>query len=352
MKLKFFNCLTALCLLCSIVLCSCGASGVKNKYSTHSFEYFDTVSTITGYECTEEEFDAVAEEVLTLLGEYHRLYTIYHRFDGLENLCTINELVDGHHRTVKVDIRIIDMLLYAREMYYKTDGMLNVAMGSVLSLWHDYRTIGMDDPSTATLPPEDKLLEAAEHCDIEKMIIDVAESTVTLTDPEMKLDVGAIAKGYATEQIAKHLESKGVSGYVLNIGGNVRAVGAKPDGEAWTVGVENPQGEDYLSYLKLTEESVVTSGSHQRYYLVDGKRYHHIIHPGTLMPAEGFISVSIVCKDSALGDALSTSLFCMSLEDGLTLVESIGNAEALWLSEDGSVTTSEGWNAYAADQNK
>lgn len=309
-------------------------------------DYFDTVTTIVGYENTEEEFNAVADEILALLGEYHELYTIYHRFDGLENLCTINDLTDGEHRTVTVDKRIIDMLLYARDMYDTTGGVVNVAMGSVLSLWHNYRAIGMDDPANASLPPMEKLKSAAEHTDISKLVIDRNNSTVTLTDPLMKLDVGAVAKGYATEQIARYLEERGITGYVLNVGGNIRAVGGKADGTPWTVGIENPLGEDYLAYLEISDKSVVTSGSYQRFYYVDGKPYHHIIHPDTLMPAEGFVSVSVVCEDSGFGDALSTALFCMTQEEGLSLVESLPDVEAMWVTDNGEMTVSSGWNNY------
>lgn len=306
-------------------------------------DYFDTVITITGYEHTEDEFNEVADEALELLGEYHRLYTIYHRFDGMENLCTINELVDGSHRTVTVDRRIIDMLLYAKEMYSVTDGMMNVAMGSVLSLWHDYRTIGRDDPTMASLPPIDKLKLASGHTDITKLIIDEQACTVTLTDPDMSLDVGAIAKGYATEQVARHLEEKGITGYVLNVGGNVRTIGAKPDGSSWTVGIENPDGGDYLAYLELKGQSLVTSGSYQRFYYVDGEPYHHIIHPDTLMPAEGYLSVSVICADSGMADSLSTALFCMPIESGMALVETLTGVEAMWVDEDRVQTVSSGW---------
>ncbi len=312
-------------------------------------DYFDTVITVVGYERTKEEFDAVADEILAELGEYHRLYSIYHRFEGLENLCTINELVDGEHRTVKVDRRIIDMLLYSAEIYEKTDGIVNIAMGSVLSLWHSYRNLGMDDPANATLPPMEKLLAAAEHTDIYDIVIDEENLTVTLTDPLMKLDVGAIAKGYATECVARSLEERGIDGYVLNVGGNVRAIGAKPSGEKWTVGIEDPNGGEYLAYLELEGQSVVTSGSYQRYYYVDGKPYHHIIHPDTLMPAEGFTSVSVVCRDSGLGDALSTALFCLTLTDGLAFVEGTPEAEAMWVSQDGTITVSSGWNEYVKE---
>ncbi len=347
MKKQTYCRFISLCLLLCLLLPSCAAAPQKEKYSTYSMDYFDTVTTIMGYEETKEEFDAVANEILSLLSEYHRLYSIYHRFDGMENLCTLNELVDGAHRTVTVDRRIIDMLLYAKEMYTLTNGTVNVAMGSVLSLWHDYRTLGKDNPTQASLPPMEHLVAASEHTDISKLIIDVKNSTVTLADPLMKLDVGAIAKGYAVERVARSLEERGITGYVLNVGGNVRTIGSKPDSNKWTVGIENPLGEEYLAYLSLNDgQSVVTSGSYQRFYYVDGKPYHHIIHPDTLMPAEGFLSVSVLCKDSGLGDALSTALFCLTQEEGLALVESIPETEAMWITEDGNKTVSSGWNKY------
>lgn len=270
-------------------------------------------------------------------------------FDGMENLCTVNELTDGMHRTVKVDRRIIDMLLYAKQMYTLTDGMMNIAMGSVLSLWHNYRTVGRDNPDKAQLPPSELLRTASGHTDINNLLIDEVNSTVTLTDRQMKLDVGAVAKGYATECIASYLEKNGISGYVLNIGGNVRTVGAKPDGEPWTVGVESADGNGYLAYLSLSGQSVVTSGSYQRYYTVDGKHYHHIIHPDTLMPAEGYLSVSVVCNNSGLGDALSTALFCMPQNKGLELVESLDGVEAMWVDENGAQCFSSGWSLYTKD---
>ena len=346
--------LIAFCLCATLVLgCSaCGTTNPKNpeytKYSAYAFDYFDTATVITGYAESQEAFDSIANEALALLGEYHQLYNIYLRYDGVTNLCTVNELKDGKHNTVTVDQKIIDMLLFAREMYDKTGGMTNVAMGSVLKLWHDYRTLGMDDPSDASLPPMDKLTEASQHVDITNMVIDEQNRTVTLTDPKMRLDVGAVAKGYATEQVARWLEAQGVSGWLLNVGGNVRAVGKKPDGSLWMAGLENPDedAKDYLAYLQLESEALVTSGSYQRYYIVDGKSYHHIIHPDTLMPSEGYLSVSVICPDSGMGDALSTALFCMPLEDGKALVESMEGVEALWLTTDGVQTTTSGWHKY------
>ena len=344
---KTFSLFIAILLLFqSFLLSSCGKA--KEKYSEYSFDFFDTVTTVTGYAESKEEFDEVSAYVLAELRDYHRLFDIYKRYDGIENLCTVNELVGGVHRTVKVDARIIDMLTYAKEMYEKTGGKVNVAMGSVLSIWHEYRSEGIDEPWAAKLPPMDKLMAAAEHTDINSLVIDKENGTVTLTDPEARLDVGAIAKGYAVEMVAQGLEKKGITGYVLNVGGNVRTVGAKADGKPWTVGVENPMEDEskpYIAYLGLSGQALVTSGSYQRYYVVDGRRYHHIIDPATLMPSEGFLSVSILCKSSAMGDALSTALFCMDLESGKALIESIEGAEAMWVLAGGETVRTGGFPA-------
>lgn len=339
-------------LLLTLLLSSCNGTPQETKFTEYSLDYFDTATTITGYAPDRETFDAICGDILAQLAEYHKLYTIYHRYDGMENLCTINELENGIHRTVTVDPRIVDMLLYAKEMYAKTNGKLNIAMGSVLSIWHDYRTAGLDDPSNAELPPMEVLSEAALHTNINDLIIDADACTVWLADPFMTLDVGAIAKGYAVEMTARMLEERGISGFVINVGGNVRTVGTKPDGELWLAGIENPvpdAEEPYVAYLGLAGESIVTSGSYQRFYIVDGKNYHHIIDAETLLPADRYLSVSIVCKDSALGDALSTALFCMPPEDGLALIESIPDAEALWIMTDESRQQSSGFASYLTE---
>ena len=116
MAKKFFSViLSALIIAQCTLLCSC--SKLLNKYSEYSFEYFDTVTTVTGYEKSKEEFDAVCAEVMAQLGRYHKLFNIYLRYEGMENLCTVNELVNGAHRTVKVDCCIIEMLNYCKELY-------------------------------------------------------------------------------------------------------------------------------------------------------------------------------------------------------------------------------------------
>ena len=336
---------------CAVVSClACASCGRKRqKYSAHTFAYFDTVTTVSGYAESQEAFDAVCADIFDMLGEYHRLFNVYERYEGMENLCTVNALENGAHETVQVDGRIIDLLLYAKEMCEKTNGAVNIAMGSVLSIWHEYREEGLRDPANASLPPTERLIEASAHTDIHRVSIDTESHSVTLTDPEMLLDVGAVAKGYAVEMVAQELEKQNISGYVLNVGGNVRTVGLKADGSKWTVGIENPTesaDEPYAAYLSLAGGSVVTSGSYQRYYNVDGKRYHHIIDPETLFPAQAYLSVSVVCESSALGDALSTALFCMSLEDGNALVASLDGAEAMWILPNGEKRYSDGFSDY------
>ena len=132
---------------------------------------------------------------------------------------------------------------------------------------------------------------------------------------------------------------------MLNVGGNVRTVGAKADGSEWLVGIENPLGdssEPYTEYIRLAGESVVTSGSYQRYYVVDGKRYHHIIDPNTLYPSEYWRSVTILCADSGLADALSTALFLRPLEEGQRLLDAC-ESYAMWIDADGEMFYSEGF---------
>ena len=354
MKRRLLSALLALVMLFSLpMLSACNGLGdrgrKKQKFSESSLDLFDTVTTVTGYEVKEETFKNICGEMLSMLGEYHKLFDIYEKYEGVENLCTVNEVKDGAHREVTVDSRTIDMLLYAKEMYDVTDGKMNIAMGSVLSIWHDYRTAGIDNPPEAELPPMEALLAAAEHIDINDVIIDKERSTVFLADPEMTLDVGAIAKGYAVEMVAREFESRGVTGYVLNVGGNVRTIGTKPDGGRWIVGIENPANDEakpFLEYLSLSGEALVTSGAYQRFYTVGDKEYHHIIDAETLMPADIYTSVSVVCRDSGKADALSTALFCMPIEEALALVESLDGVEAMLLLKDGTKQKSSGFDAF------
>lgn len=333
-------------------LSACSAGKEKQRYSKAYLEFFDTVTQIIGYEEDEETFSRNCEKVYSLLEEYHQLTDIYHSYEGVNNVRTINR--SAGVEPVKVDEKLIDLLEFSKEMCRVTGGACNIAMGSVLSIWHKYREAGINDPESAELPPMKDLTEAAQHCDIDHLIIDRDAGTVFLDDPEMSLDMGAAAKGYAVERAAELLMNEGVtSGYTLNIGGNVRTIGTKADGSDWAAGIQNPDTEDeenpYIVRLKLNGMSLVTSGNYQRYYEVNGVRYHHIIDPVTLMPLNNFASVSILCNDSGKADALSTALFNMTIGDGKSLLANIGGIEAIWVLPDGSYECTDGFSELIID---
>ncbi len=344
---KCISGLIVLCLVFSSVFSfsSCNAS-ILTRYDVKYFDYFDTVTTIIGWEESQEDFNKVCREIKTELDFYNKLYTIYLSFDDVNNACTINQLTDGAHNVVEVDEALIDLLSFCKEMYNKTNGKVNIAMGSVLSIWHKYRENGKKNPEKATLPDINELKSASENTDINDIIIDEENNTVFLNDPNMTLDLGAIAKGYAVEKVAEYLISKGITGYCLNVGGNTRVIGDS-NGDPWKVGIEDPSGnDDYVEILNIQNKSVVTSGNYQRFYKVKGKNYHHIIDPETLMPGEKYTSVSIVTEDSGYADALSTMLFLTDFEEGFEFVENTDDLEALWILPDGEVKYSSGFKNY------
>lgn len=325
-------------LLCGCAAAPAGEEGGQKRYEASFLTLFDTVTTMVGYADSQETFTAQAQQIHDELLEYHQLYDIYNDYDGMNNLKTVND--NAGIAPVEVDARILDMLEFSKELYEKTGGRVNVAMGGVLSLWHDAREAGIEDPANAYLPDQDALEEAARHADWSNVVIDEEAGTVYLADPDMSLDVGAIAKGYAVERVCETAPA----GMLISVGGNVRATGPKPDGSPWVVGIENPDGGDFLHTLYVEDSSVVTSGDYQRYYLVDGQRYHHIIDPDTLYPATRWRSVSILCADSGIADGLSTALFTLSQEDGQKLLDAF-DAEALWMTQDGELLYSPGFQA-------
>ena len=281
-----------------------------------------------------------------VLERFHRASDIYHEYAGTVNACTVNRMAG--QGPVRAAPELVELLDFSREVHDLTDGKCSTAMGAVLSIWHDCREAALAGDA-ARVPGMDELREAMAHCRIEDMIVDETAGTVELRDPLMRLDLGAVAKGYAAEKAAQALEEAGFSGYALNLGGNVRTVGKKPGGEDWIAGVQEPAegGESaYRLRVSLSDAALVTSGSYQRFYQVDGVRYHHIISPDTLFPKNDFLSVTIRCADSGLADALSTAVFNMDLPEGTTFVNGLDGVEACWILADGSVRTTEGFEKF------
>ena len=336
--MKRFLCLLLACAL----LCGCAAAGNETERKTYEATFltlFDTVTVIKGAADSKEAFTEIAYAIRDELQVYHQLFDIYNDYEGITNLKTVNDMAG--QAPVKVDRRIIELLLDCRVYYELTGGMVNVAMGSVLKLWHNARNAGINDPANARLPDMDQLTEASLYADIEAIMIDEEASTVYIADPKVQLDVGAVAKGWSAQRVAENAPE----GLLISVGGNVCATGPKDEkGTPWVVGVQNPAGDNYLHTIYVTQESVVTSGDYQRCYVVDGNLYHHIIDPTTLLPGTYWRSVTIVCADSGLADALSTALFLLPLEEGKLLAEKSG-ADAMWVDADGSQYYTEGFQA-------
>lgn len=321
-----------------------------DQYKKYYIDAFDTSTQIIGYGDSEETFTEQANKLNQELIRYHKMYNIYNSYEGINNLRTINAYAGKE--PVKVDKEIIDLLKFSIELYHKTDGEINIAMGKVLRIWHDYRTEGINDPSNASLPPMDLLKEASKHCNINDIIINEDESTVYLADPEMSLDVGSIGKGYAVQRVAEYAKELGYNNLVINCGGNTITIGPRNDGSDWKLGIQNPDldaAEQMLKKVELSDKCLVTSGDYQRYYTVDGVEYCHIIDPDTLMPPNYFSGVTIISNDSGLADALSTALFNMPYEDGLVLINSIDGAEAIWVCKDGTIKYSENFEKYIVE---
>ena len=347
--------LLILCFCLSLsVFSSCKDTQNKEKeYTTRSktvsYAHFNTVSTLSSYgDVTEEEFDGYVKTVDEMLEYYHKLFDIYYEYTGVNNIKTINQ--NAGKSPVAVDEELIVFLEYCKEMHTLTGGKTNVMFGSVLSIWHNARELADENAGyldESLLPSRADLAEAAKHTSIDLLVINKDEKTVYISDPLASLDVGAIAKGYAATKIAEKLKSLGADSMALNAGGNIVTIGVKPNGDQWVTGITNPDKTTFNSLIckvKMGETALVTSGDYERYFVSGNKNYHHIIDPDTLMPASYFASVSIFTPDSGLADALSTALFCMSYEDGLALIQSIGGVEALWIYHDGTMKMTNGVN--------
>ena len=330
--------LCALVLTLSLLLSGCAGAGEEQKqYSATFLTVFDTVTTILGRDSSEAAFTEKAQAVHDELLRYHQLFDIYNEYEGLNNLKTVN---DHPGEAVSVDKAIVDMLLDCKAYYELTGGRVNAAMGSVLRLWHEAREDGLNDFANAYLPDGEALAQAAEHADWDDVLIDEEKLTVTIADPGLRLDVGAIAKGWSVQRAAETAPE----GLLISVGGNVCATGPKDStGTPWVVGVQDPDGgENYLHTLYLTRGSMVTSGDYQRAYMVDGELYHHIIDPDTLYPGSLWRAVTVVCPDSGLADALSTALFLLPMEEGQKLLD-VCESTAMWVDAEGNMYYSTGF---------
>ena len=226
-----------------------------------------------------------------------------------------------------------DLLGAALDLCERTGGALDISTYPVLRAW------GFTTGEYAVPSGEDisALLPLVDYTRIE------LDGDAVLLPPGMEIDLGSVAKGYAGDQLSRLLRENGVTSALLDLGGNIQAVGARPDGSPWRVGIRNPAGEGNLGVVEVDNQAVITSGGYERYFEEDGVRYWHILDPKTGAPARsGLVSVTVVGDDGLMCDGLSTALFVLGREKAVEHWRRHRDFEAVLVSEDGSVTITPG----------
>ena len=347
-RAKIILIMLILCIALSACMSQAASSQpVYYRYRIMFFGMFDTVVEVLGNARTQEDFNYFTQIIHGRLEELHRLFDIYNQYDGINNLKTIN--INAGIQPVEVSQDIIDLLLLAKEGYQITGGLFNVAMGSVLAIWHDYRDFGRRHPDLAVLPDMDKLLEASLLTNIDDVVIDEENSTVFLRQPGMSLDVGAIAKAFAAEDAAFLARDRGFSSFLLNAGGQIVVVGEPQDTEAvrWGIAIQDPElsiadTRNRIDTIFLNSMSVSSSGGYIRHYIVNDESFGHIIDPRSLMPPTLHRAVTVIHECGSMSDIISTALFMLTIDEGKELLRQTGG-DAIWVGMNGELTATDGY---------
>jgi thiamine biosynthesis lipoprotein len=322
------------CMFCCLFT-GCGA---EKKVSKSGF-YFDTIITITLYGTNDESY---INDCFSLAGEYED------KFSNTVEDSEISEINAAGGEYVTVSDETIELLNYGIEYGNVSDGLFDLTIGGVSDLW-DFSDIAEnleseDNEADASVIPSDSKIKAAlSHVDYKN--IDISGNKVRLLDPDSRIDVGGIAKGYIADKMREFLNEKGITTGVISLGGNVLTLGEKADDEVYTIGIQKPFAETgtALATIKLKDASVVSSGIYERYYRVDGEIYHHILDTGTGYPVENDLwQVTVISTRSMDGDALSTTCFALGLSDGMELIENTDGIEAIFVTDDGELHLSSG----------
>ena len=319
----------ALAGICLMMLSGCSRAEAK-KQSAVGF-YLDTVITLTAY----VEDVGVLQDALEECGRYEKMLS--RTIEG-SDVWRINH-AQGQPVQVSEDTRII--LETARQVSDLSNGAFDVTIAPVSTQW-DFTS------GAAVLPDAEALEQAAALVDYEKVSLE--GDTVTLP-AGMMIDLGGIAKGYIADAVKGYLMDRGVESAILSFGGNIVAIGVKPDQSLWRVGIQDidkPTGEYMLVSLNYGG-STVTSGIYERGFEVGGTYYHHILDPATGWPVQNELaSVTIFSDSSMWGDALATAAFARGTEEGMALIEGLEGIEAVFIARDRTVTATSGADRYLA----
>ncbi|MCC8137525.1 MAG: FAD:protein FMN transferase [Clostridiales bacterium] len=322
-----------------------GASAAEDKTSSTGF-FLDTVVTITLYGDTDS---TAMDGCFSLLEEYEQMLS--RTIEG-SDVWNINQ---SEGKATVVSDETADLIETALEYSRLTDGAFDITITPLVDLWNiegksslladgDAEEALQEDTADVLIPTDEEIASALSHVDY--TVVSVEGTTVTLSDPDAEIDLGGIAKGYIADRLKEYLLSQGIESALINLGGNVQTIGTKPDGSKWKIGIQEPFGgsSDIIAAVACAGASVVTSGTYERYFELDGTIYHHILDPATGYPADnGLTSVTILSESSVVCDALSTACFVLGLRDGSELIETLDNVEALFITEDETLYRTSGF---------
>jgi thiamine biosynthesis lipoprotein len=327
-------------LLAATLLCGCSRASDSKSVSASGF-YFDTIITITLYG-TEDQ--SPIDACFSLASHYEDLFSTT---ISDSEVSQINANA-GSDTYVTVSDETLD-LINAGIAYGKlSDGCFDITIGKLSSLW-DFSDIAenLDTPDNeadaSLLPDPEEISRLCSHVNYENIRID--GNNVLLTDPDAAIDLGGIAKGYIADRMREYLNEQGYHTGIINLGGNILTLGSKKSNSDYSIGIQMPFGEsgEVIGVVGLPDGSVVTSGVYERYFTVDGKRYHHILDVNTGYPCDNNLyEVTIISTSSMDGDALSTTCFVLGLEKGLQLIESLDETEAVFVTSDYEIYTTSG----------
>ena len=289
----------------------------------------DTIIEITAYGPGAEE--AVKESFV----EFQRVHNLTNNFDENSQLSKINQMAGK--KKVVVDPELLYIIRFSQEVSDKLGDSFDITVGSLTNLWG----IGHKGEYVPSQAEIDKVLPLVNYHLVE---VDTAANTIYLPKIGMALDLGGIAKGYATDKAIEVLKAKGITSALVNAGGDVRVIGNKPDGTPWRIGVQDPRKSDGISAkLSLTQwDTMETSGDYQRFIIKDDIRYSHILDPRTGWQPREVASVTMVTNSSTYGDILSKPIFVLGVDKGLKLLQQFPGTEAIIITIDGKIIVTPG----------
>ncbi len=329
---KHLSLLLILCML-SASLSGCSLPSSEQTISKSGF-YFNTVIQITLYKSS---YESLLEDCFSLADTYESYFSNTVSDSDISNINNADgAFVEVHDETIE---------LLKKGIYYGdlSDGNFDITIGKLSDLWNFSTYALLDEVPESAVPTDDEIQEALKTVDYKGVTID--GNKVALSNPDSKLDLGGIAKGFIADKMKAYLEENGVESGMINLGGNVLTLGKKADGSSYTIGIQKPFSEDgeAIASVEVADKTVVSSGVYERYYEIGDKFYHHILNPHTGYPYDNhLLGVTIICDDSVDGDGLSTTCFTLGLEDGMALIESLDDVEAIFITDDYELHTSSG----------